>query len=49
MTRRVCGMRRTRRVCESVSRPPCGFWCLNDETIKEIMSFAKCETGKNVL
>jgi hypothetical protein len=31
---------------ESASRPPCGFWCLNDKTIKEIMSFAKCETWK---
>jgi hypothetical protein len=31
---------------ESVSRPPCGFWCLNDKTIKELMSFAKCEIGK---
>jgi hypothetical protein len=31
---------------ESVSRPPSGFWCLNDKTIKELMTFAKCETGK---
>jgi hypothetical protein len=31
---------------ESASRPPCGFWCLNDKTIKELMSFVKCETGK---
>jgi hypothetical protein len=31
---------------ESASRPPSGFWCLNDKTIKELMSFAKCETGK---
>jgi hypothetical protein len=31
---------------ESASRPPCGFWCLNDKTIKELMSFAKCEIGK---
>jgi hypothetical protein len=31
---------------ESASRPPSGFWCLNDKTIKEIMTFAKCETGK---
>jgi hypothetical protein len=31
---------------ESVSRPPSGFWCLNDKIIKELMTFAKCETGK---
>ncbi len=31
---------------ESASRPPSGFWCLNDKTIKELMSFAKCEIGK---
>jgi hypothetical protein len=30
----------------SASRPTCGFWCLNDKTIKELMSFAKCEIGK---
>jgi hypothetical protein len=23
-----------------------GFWCLNNKMIKELMSFAKCETGK---
>jgi hypothetical protein len=31
---------------ESASRPPSGFWCLNDKIIKELMTFAKCETGK---
>jgi hypothetical protein len=31
---------------ESASRPPSWFWCLNDKTIKELMTFAKCETGK---
>jgi hypothetical protein len=31
---------------ESASRPPSGFWCLNDKTIKELMSFARCETGE---
>jgi hypothetical protein len=31
---------------ESASRPPSGFWCLNDKTIKELMSFAKCEIEK---
>jgi hypothetical protein len=31
---------------ESASRPPSGFWCLNDKTIKELMNFAKCEIGK---
>jgi hypothetical protein len=31
---------------KSASRPPSGFWCLNDKTIKELMTFAKCETGK---
>jgi hypothetical protein len=31
---------------ESTSRPPSGFWCLNDKTIKELMTFAKCEVGK---
>jgi hypothetical protein len=31
---------------ESVSRPPCGFWSLNDKMIKKLMSFVKCETGK---
>jgi hypothetical protein len=25
---------------------PCGFWCLNDKMIKELMSFANCEIGK---
>jgi hypothetical protein len=32
--------------CESASRPPSEFWCLNDKMIKELMSFAKCEVGK---
>jgi hypothetical protein len=31
---------------ESASRPPSEFWCLNDKTIKELMTFAKCETRK---
>jgi hypothetical protein len=31
---------------ESASSTPSGFWCLNDKMIKELMSFAKCETGK---
>jgi hypothetical protein len=31
---------------ESASRPPSGFWCLNNKTIKDLMTFAKCETGK---
>jgi hypothetical protein len=31
---------------EIASRAPCGFWCLNDKTIKELINFAKCETGK---
>jgi hypothetical protein len=31
---------------ESASSPPCGFWCLNDRMIKELMYFAKCQTGK---
>jgi hypothetical protein len=31
---------------KSASRPPSGFWCLNDKMIKELMTFAKCETGK---
>jgi hypothetical protein len=31
---------------ESTSSPPSGFWCLNDKTIKELMTFAKCETVK---
>jgi hypothetical protein len=31
---------------ESASRTPCGFWCLNDKMIKELISFAKCEIGK---
>jgi hypothetical protein len=31
---------------ESASRPPSGFWCLNDKTIKKLMTFSKCETGK---
>jgi hypothetical protein len=31
---------------ESASRPPCGFWCVNDKMIKELISFAKCEIGK---
>jgi hypothetical protein len=28
---------------ESASRPPSGFWCLNDKMIKEIMTFDKCK------
>jgi hypothetical protein len=31
---------------ESASRPPSGFWCLIDKMIKDLMTFAKCETGK---
>jgi hypothetical protein len=31
---------------KSASMPPSGFWCLNDKTIKELMTFAKCEAGK---
>jgi hypothetical protein len=31
---------------ESASRPPSGFWCLNDKITKELMSFAMCETRK---
>jgi hypothetical protein len=31
---------------ESASRPPSWFRCFNDKTIKELMSFAKHETGK---
>jgi hypothetical protein len=31
---------------KSACRPPSGFWCLNDKTIKELMTFAKCEIGK---
>jgi hypothetical protein len=33
-------------ISQSESRPSCGFWCLNDKTIKKLMSFAKCETEK---
>jgi hypothetical protein len=35
--------RSARVISESASRPPSGFWCLNDRTIKELMNFAKCE------
>jgi hypothetical protein len=35
-----------RVVNESASRPPSGFWCLNNKTIKELMTFAECETEK---
>jgi hypothetical protein len=31
---------------ESASRPLSGFRCLNDKTIKELMTFAKCEIEK---
>jgi hypothetical protein len=31
---------------ESASRPLSGFWCLNDKTIKELMTFAKSKIGK---
>jgi hypothetical protein len=31
---------------ESASKPPYGLWCLNDKMIKELISFAKFETGK---
>jgi hypothetical protein len=31
---------------ESASRPPSRLCCLNDKTIKELMSFAKCEIGQ---
>jgi hypothetical protein len=34
---------------ESVSRPPSAFWCLNDKMIKELMTFAKCQTGKYLI
>jgi hypothetical protein len=34
---------------ESASMPPSGFSCLNDKAIKELMSFAKCETVKCLL
>jgi hypothetical protein len=33
-------------VSKSSSRPPSAFWCLKDKMIKELMTFAKCETGK---
>jgi hypothetical protein len=33
-------------IIESESSPPSGFWCLTDKMIKELMSFAKCETRK---
>jgi hypothetical protein len=29
-----------------VHSTPSGFWCLNDKMIKELINFAKCETGK---
>jgi hypothetical protein len=35
--------RSARVISESASRPPSGFWCLNDITIKELMNFVKCE------
>jgi hypothetical protein len=35
--------RSARVISESASRPPSGFWCLNDRMIKELMNFAKCE------
>jgi hypothetical protein len=35
-----------KREIASASRPPSGFWCLNDKMIKELMTFAKCVTGK---
>jgi hypothetical protein len=31
---------------ESAFRLSCGFWCMNDKMIKELMNFAKCETEK---
>jgi hypothetical protein len=31
---------------ESAFRPSCGFWCMNDKMIKELINFAKCETEK---
>jgi hypothetical protein len=34
---------------ESASRPSSEFWCLNDKTIKELMTFAKCEIGKYLI
>jgi hypothetical protein len=33
-------------VIESASMPHSGFWCLNDKTIKGLISFAKYEIGK---
>jgi hypothetical protein len=41
-----CGHGFPARGSESASRPPSGFWCLNDKMIKELMTFAKCETEK---
>jgi hypothetical protein len=38
-TEKWCGI-------ESAFWPPSEFWCLNDKTIKELMTFAKCEIGK---
>jgi hypothetical protein len=35
-----------KREIESASRLPSEFWYLNDKMIKELMRFAKCETGK---
>jgi hypothetical protein len=31
---------------EGASRTPSGFWCFDDKMIKELMTFAKCETEK---
>jgi hypothetical protein len=31
---------------KSTYRPPSRFWCLNDKTIKNLMSFVKCEIEK---
>jgi hypothetical protein len=31
---------------ESLSRPPCEFWCLNDKTIKELISFLSVKHEK---
>jgi hypothetical protein len=31
---------------KSASKPTYRFWCLKDKTIKNLIRFAKCETGK---
>jgi hypothetical protein len=45
-TRMTCRLGSSPAGCWKCIYAPCGFWCLNDKMIKELIRFAKCKTGK---